>query len=341
MIILGLSAMAGTSKLMAPYLSELSDRDNVERFQQLSLHLLLNTGTPLNWGQMRDTKPNGLGLAKADSSLPYQLDIDKVSRLNGGNIYSLTYSDLWEALDVKDVTFQIEIKTLFELSINLISNSSLGNETVYRFEVATKKSGMPISAYLSGYVVVENFVDKVTSSTSSSGVGSLSVNVPNSVNGTALLLIFAKAQVNPQMVSFNTYTFSHHSSSPLPNGTLTTPSPLNHVLNVSLAYATADILKAQIFTFNYNFSLTEKAQGVQTVEYFIPWLLDSSPMVMVLTGHNGSTSFAEWVSYPQVPLQVGVDFSETITGSKVVSLSHIVTINFVLYEVVTKWGVLS
>jgi len=342
MIILALSAMVGTSKLMAPYLSELSHRDDAERFQQLASYILLNSGTPPNWGQMEDTKPISLGLAKADSSLPYELDIDKVSRLNSGNSYYLTYSELWEALGVKDATFQIEIKTLFDLSISLISNSTLGNQTVYEFVVATRKSGMPISTYLSSYVVVDNFVDNVTSSTGSNGVGSLTVYIPNSVNGTALMLVFAKAQVNPQMVSFNTYAFSHNSSpATLPNGTFARLSPLNDVLNASLVYPTTEILKAQIFTFNYNFSLTKKAQGTQTVEYFVPQLLDASPMIMVLTGYNGSTSFAEWVSYPQLPLLIGVDFSESIAESKTVSISHIATINFALYEVVTKWGGLS
>jgi hypothetical protein len=287
---------------------------------------------------MKDIAPTSLGLAKADSSLPYELDIDKVSRLNDGNVYSLTYAELWEALGVKDVAFQIEIKPLFELSIRLVSNSTLGNETAYGFEVATKKSGMPITADLRGYLVVENFVDKVASSTSSNGVGSMSANVPNSVNGTALLLVFARSQMNSQMVSFTAYTFSHSAPSPPPNGTFTRLSPLNHVLNVSLAYSTTEILKAQVFSFGYNFSLTEKARETQTIEYFIPQLLDPSPMMIVLTGHNGSTSFAEWVSYPQLPLQTGVNFSESITGSKIVSLNHIITINSALYEAVTKWG---
>ncbi len=338
MIILALSAMVGTSKLMAPYMNDLSHRDEAERFQQLALHLLLSTGTPVNWGQMRDTKPSSLGFAKADSSATYELDIDKVSRLSNGNIYFLSYSELWEALGVKDVAFQIETKTLFELSINLISSLRLANDTVYEFEVATRKSGMPVATNLSGYVVVENFVDKMMSSTSSNGVGSFTVNIPNSVNGTALMLVFARAQVNPQMVSFNTYAFGHNSSSSFPNGTFTRLSPLSHVLNASLVNSTTEILRAQVFSFNYNFSLTEKARAVQTVEYFIPRLLDSNPLIMVLTGHNESTSFAEWVSYPQLPIQVGVDFSQSIAGSKIVSLSHIVTINYALYEVVTKWG---
>jgi len=338
MIILVLSAMVGVSKLMSPYLDDLSHRDDAERFLQLASHLLLSTGTPSNWGQMADTVPSSLGLAKADFSIPYELDIDKVSRLNSGNVYSLTYSELWEALGVQDVSFQIEVKTLFELSINLISNSTQGNQTAYQFEVETQKSGMPISTNLSGYVVVKNFVDKVMSSTSSDGVGSLVVNIPNSVNGTALLLVFAQAKVNPQMVSFNTCAFGHNSPAPFPNGTFTRLSPLNYVLNASLTYSPIEILKAQVFKFNYNFSLTVKAQGVQTVEYFVPRLLDSSPMIMVLVGYNGSTSFAEWVSYPQLPLKVGVGFNESIAGSKIVLQSHIVTIDFALYEVVTKWG---
>lgn len=338
MIILVLSAMVGASELMTPYISGLSHRNDAERFQQLASHLLLSTGTPPNWGQMRETIPSSLGLAKANSFLPYELDIDKVSRLNSENAFSLTYPELWESLGIPDVAFQIEVRTLFELSIDLISNQTQGNETIYEFEVATRKSGMPVSADLSGYVVVKYFVDNVTSSTSSDGVGSFSVNIPNSLNGTTLIVVFAKAKANPQMVSFNVYAFGHNSATPFPNRTFLGLSPLNYVLNVSFTYPDTEILKAQVFTFNYNFSLTEEAQGDQTVEYNVPRLLDSSPMIMALTGLNGSSSFAEWVSYPQLPLQIGSDFSQSIAGAKIVSQIHIVTINSALYEVATKWG---
>lgn len=338
MIILVLSAMAGESKILAPYLNDLSHRNDAERFQQLASHLLLSTGTPTNWGQMEGTVPDSLGLAKADFSLPYELDIDKITRLNSENDYSLSYSELWKNLGVHDVAFQIEVKTIFELSIQLISNSTLENETKCGFEVTTKKSGMPISTDLSGYAFADNFAVKIISSTSSNGVGLLEVNIPNSVSGPALLIVFAKAKVNPQMVSFNIYAFDFNSLTPLPNRVFTRLSPLNYVLNASLINSNIQILNAQVFTFNYNFSLTEKAQGNQTLEYYIPRLVDSSPMIIVLTGYNGSTSFAEWVAYPQLPVQIGANFNESIAGSKIVSLSHIVTINRALYEVVTKWG---
>jgi len=338
MILLVLSAMVGTSKLLTPYLYDLSNRDEAERFEQLATHILLSSGAPSNWGQSRNTIPTNLGLAKADSPMPYELDIDKVSRLNRENAYSLAYSKLWEAFGAKDAVFQIEVKPLFDVSISPISSSTLGNQTVYEFEIATKKAGMPVGADLSGYAVVQSFVDRAKSSTSSSGVGFLSASIPNSVNGTVLLTVFARAKANAQMVSFNTFAFVHNSSAPLVNGTFTKLSPLNHFLNASLLYSTIEILKAQIFTFNYNFSLIEKTHEVQSVEYLVPNLLDSSPMIMVLTGHNGSDSFAEWVSYPHLPFQIGASFNNSIAGTKIVSRSHIVTINAALYEVITKWA---
>ena len=64
----------------------------------------------------------------------------------------------------------------------------------------------------------------------------------------------------------------------------------------------------------------------------IPHLLEASPMILVLNGNNVSTSFAEWTTYPQVPLEIGADFSDLTTRSKAVALTYIVSINSVLYE---------
>lgn len=341
MIILTLSAILGTSKLMAPYLGDLAHRDDAERFQYLASHLLLTTGTPTNWGQLASIVPSSLGLAQAGATQPYELDIDKVTRLNSESIHSLSYPQLWQVLGVKDVSFRLEVKMLFQLSIELISDSTQGGQRVYEFEVTATKSGMPITANLNSYVIVREFGNETMSSTSSDGVGTFQIGIPNSVNGTALLLVFAQATANPQMVSLGVYSFGHNSPSPLPNGTFTRLSPLDHVLNASLKYATLEVSKAQAFTFNYNFSLSLLAQGVQTVEYNVPRLLDASPLVIVLTGVNGSTSFAEFVAYPQVPLQIGPDFNESIAGSRIAVYRHTVTVDSALYEVVTKWGGLS
>ena len=337
MITLVLSAMVGTSKFVTPYLNDISHRNDAERLQQLTSHLLLHTGTPGNWGQSRITVPAIFGLAKTGSSIPYELDIDKVTRLNSANIYSLSYSDLWEAFGIRDVALRIEIKTLFDLSISPSSNSTLGNQTIYTFDVTTEKSGMPIAANLTGYIVLEEYVGKTSSSTSPGGAGVMSVSIPNTVNGAALLMVFAQAKANPHIVSFDAYAFGHQSTTPLPNGTFTKLSPLNHVLNASFFHSTVQVSKAEVFTFNYNFSLTLKAQGVQTTEYSVPHLLDPSPIIMVLTGTDGSTSFAEWVSYPQLPLQMGADFNES-NGGTAVTQDYVVTINSAMYEAIVTFG---
>jgi len=341
MIVLALSGMVGTSKLMEPYLNDLANRDSTERFQYLASHLLLTTGTPANWGQLKGTRPTSLGLAKTNGLTPYELDIDKVTRLNSGNIYRLDYPDLWQTLGVKDVSFRIEIRTLFELSIELVSNSNQESQTMYEFEVISSKSGVPVAANLSSYVIVKDFVNRTKTLTSSNGVGAFSLGVPNSINGTALLLVLAQSTANPQVIAFNTHAFVHNSPNPSPNSTLTQLSPFDYALNVSLLSSSVEILRSQIFTFNYNFNLTVTVRDAQTIEYAIPRLIDRSPMILVLTGLNGSTSFAEWVTYPQVPLEIGANFTESIAGSRIAVQNHIVAIDSALYEVVTMWGGLN
>lgn len=338
MIVLVLSAIAGTAKLVSPYIDDLTHKNDDERFQKLALQMLLSKGTPSNWGQTRNVVPESLGFASASSSLPYELDIDKVCRLNSQNIYSLTYSQLLESFGVDDLSFQIVMEFLFSVSINLSSTQTLENGTVYTFEVRTEKAGMPVSADLHGFCVVDDLVANNASSTSSSGFGSIQFQIPNSVNGTALAVIFAKAEANQRILAVNATSFAHNSSTPYPNSTFTRLSPLDSSLNVSLNYPNMQILTVKAFTYDYSFDLTQIAQGNQTAEYEIPRFVDSSSTVLVLTGLNGTTLWAEWVAYPQLPLQIGVDFQQSYAGEKIASFSYIVSINGVLYEFTAKFG---
>ena len=322
-------------------MEETLHQNDTERLHQLAQHLLLNTGTPTNWGSLRDRVPTSLGLADSTALLPYQLDIDKITRLNNLNTFSLTYSQLWQSLGVGDVSFRVEIKTLFNITATLTLTTVGVNETTYEFDLYAHKSGTPVSASLRSYVVVGDYVDSVASSTAANGHSSVSVAIPNSMNGTALLVTFAKAESDQQIVAFDVSAFSHNSPEPLPNRTFTQLSPLNHALNVNFTYPSAEVRKALVFTHNFNFTLTEKSHSAQTAEYDIPRLLDSSAIILVLTGFNGSFSFAEWVSYPQLPLTVGADFDSADTGAKTVAFSEIVAINSALYEVVTKWRLVS
>ena len=335
MIVLASSAMAITSITLNPYINELSHKTDFERYQQLAKYILLNPGTPPNWGSTPEAVPSSFGLALANSSRPYQLDVDKVSRLNNENTYSITYAQILEAFGVRDVALRIEVKALFGLSVDLISISTEGNETTYIFEIITKKSELPISAQLSCYVISKDYVDNVISSTSSSGKGSVSVTLPNSANGTALLISFAK--IETQIVAFNIYPFSHNSSTPKPNRTFMRLNPLNYTLNVSFSHPNEEVLRAQVFTYNYTSEMNQISGDNQTAEYSFPRLLDASPMIMTITGSNGSSIFAEWVSYPQLPIEMGTDLSGLDAAAKIVSLTFIVNVNLALYEFTIKF----
>ncbi|UCG36684.1 MAG: hypothetical protein JSV64_08865 [Candidatus Bathyarchaeota archaeon] len=333
MVILIASAMVGTAKVVQPHLKDMSSLGGLDYAEGFTEYLLLSTGNPPDWGKIVSVVPQAFGLAST-SSHPYALDIDKVSRLNSENVFAISYSDIAKGIGIELVPSSVEIRFLFEASISLISYEALENETIYTFQIITNKSGFPISASLQSYFVTENYVDKVSSSTNSSGIGIMNASLPNAIEAAASLLVFAKASTNPQMMAFSTYCLGHNSDPPEPNKTFLKLSPANHILNVSLSHPQVDILNVYIFTYNYGFNLTRNDIGNQTEEYNIPYLLDVSPMIFVLIGSNGSTSFAEWTSYPQLPLEIGADMWDSPARSKTIALTYIVSINAVLYEAV-------
>jgi hypothetical protein len=53
---------------------------------------------------------------------------------------------------------------------------------------------------------------------------------------------------------------------------------------------------------------------------------------MVITGLNSTNFFTEWVAYPQIPLEIGADFTESMSLSNVFAYRYIVTVNSALYE---------
>jgi hypothetical protein len=108
MITLVLAAMVNTSNMLRPSMDNALHQNDTERLRQLAEHLLLSAGTPNNWGSLKDTVPTSLGFADSNAFIPYELDIDKVTRLNDINLYSLSYAQLWQASGVSDVSFNIE-----------------------------------------------------------------------------------------------------------------------------------------------------------------------------------------------------------------------------------------
>jgi hypothetical protein len=334
MILIVLSAMIGASKLLMPYSEQIS-RNSADKYQKLFQYILANSGAPSNWGNNGETVPTSFGLAKSNSTTPYELDIDKISKLNNQNAYALTYRQIVESLGMQDVTLRLEVTTFFNVTATLTNTSSNGTQTAYTFEVVAKKSESPVQASLHCYTFVDNYVQNVSTSTSSSGTATVSVSISNSMNGTALFIVLAK--MYPQIFAFDVYRFVHFAGSTAPDGSFLRASPLNHTAHINLLYAEETVSSTRIFSYNLNFSMAEMSSENQTAEYSIPHLLDG-PMILVFAGTNGSAEFAEWVSYPQLPFEMGIDFDDLDLKSNIVSITSVCTINFALYQITAKFG---
>jgi len=334
MVLLVLSAMAATSKLLYPYINNVIDSSLAERYREVSKYLLLNGGTPSNWGQNCRANPATFGLADADSDNPYALDIDKVSRLNSENLYAMSYAQIFTALKMSDVSFRIEIKPIFDVTINLTATFQLANETSYQFEILTQKNGIPIQVELKCYAIAEDFLE-TSYAYASNGESNFNITIPNDVGGPVLLVAFAKATYDPRIVSFGVYAFGHDSTSPKPKNTFLRLSPLNHSLTTSFVYSGINLSKVYALTVDYYSILEQTASSNQSATYNIPHFLDSSPTLLVATGWNSTVFFTEWTTYPQIPLQIGANFG-TSTLSNVFAYTYVSSINSALYEC-TVW----
>jgi hypothetical protein len=336
MVLLVLSAMAASSMLLSPHINGVSNENTSERYAEISKYLLLNIGEPQDWGQNSQI-PETFGLAKAGSENPYELDIDKVSRLNSENFYALSYANIFSVLKMPDVSFRIELKPIFEVAINLTATYPSVNETTYQFEISTEKQGIPVPAELKGYVIARSYFEAKNAFVSN-GNAYLNVTLSNAVEGPALLIVIARSTCNTKIVSFGAYAFAHNSSETNSNGTFLRLSPLNYTLNASYLYSEISLLDAYALTFNYYSILTPTSNSNQSAECGIPHFLDASPTLMVITGLNSTSFFAEWVAYPQIPLEIGADFANSNSLSNVFAYTYVVTVNSALYECRVRLG---
>ena len=338
MVLLSLSAMAGLSKILQPSLNNNMDESLVSRYREVSKYLLLSSGLPTDWGRNKlASNLSAFGLARGNSQVAYELDIDKVSRLNSENAYSLTYAQVFTAFQMSDVSFRLEIRTIFEVEVALTATFPLVNSTVYEFEILTSKHGAPVHSELVCYAVAEDYLALGYEGVCD-GLTSSNVTISNSFSGPVLLVVFARSIDNVDVVSFGTCYFAHNSGEPKPNGSFLRLSPLNSTLEVSFAYSEANVSKAYALTFSRNFTLTEVSNNNESAIYEIPPLLRGSPIIIVATGRNSTESFEEWVAYPQLPVQIGANFADYSTLSSVFAYTYLVSIDYALYECTVHVG---
>lgn len=239
MVVMG--AICGINMLVEPYMDGGSHSN--ERFYQIGSWMLLSAGDPVNWGA--GNPPTNLGFASAGDK--FELDIDKVTLINPSNEYCVNYSVLWQALGMDDLSFNIRVEPLFDLSLTLDSSKIQGSNTVYNFTAITKGDGYPLPAQISYYVTVRDSLYSESGTTDDRGIGTINFTLPNSQNGTALLV--GIAQTVESIRSYSVLPFSHLSGTPASQGDYATLSPLNYILNANLSQD-ATILKAYFLSFN-------------------------------------------------------------------------------------------
>ena len=324
--LLATASLAGT---MQDRINSMQDLNKEDYLRNIAEHLVTSYGTPVDWGST-GAVPNIFGLSDSDSSYLYALDIDKISRLNNQNNYSLSYFQVSNAARLNNIALGISISQMLSITTTLSGNSSIGDETAYTFEISVSHASGPTSAALQCYVVAKDFVSAVSNTTSSAGVGYITVQIPNAANGSALLIVFARASFDDRITSYGTYSFAHLSQEPSPNHTFLGLSPLNYTLSLEKNFPDITIEHGYAFSYAYQSNLT----STSTTTYAIPEFVDKSPTVLVISGLNDTTSFVEWTAYPDIPLDFGADFENSEKNVFV----YTVLVKGTLYKLTLSFG---
>jgi hypothetical protein len=297
--------------------------------QAIADHIVTSPGTPNNWGTSSSV-PADFGLATSHSTIPYELDIDKVTRLNSLNNYSISYFDMEIASKLNNIAIGIAVSQIMDVSIEQSSSSITGSGESFNLSISTSIDSEPVSASLNCYVVANNYLNNTTGSTSDMGLGSVPVQTPSGATN-AMVIVFARASFDDRITSYAIYNLENSTQETVSSSDFLTLSPIDYKLNFSTNSSDLTIQDGYVFSYSHQQNLAYKPGAMQCP---IPEIVDKSPLVVVVCGVNDGTYFQEWVSYPQVPFNAGSDFS----GSQKNVFSYTVTINGVLYKLDISFG---
>ena len=324
-----LIATAFLCSTMQTRITSTQDINKESYLKAIADHIITNSGTPLNWG-FSSSVPADFGLAASSSTISYELDIDKISRLNNLNNYSLSYADMANAAKLNNLALGIMVSQVMSINIEQLSNSTIGSEASFTFGISTSIYSKPTSASLHYYVVANNYLSDITNSTSNVGVGYVTIQIPSAATDNAMLIVFARASFDDRITSYAIYNFLNSTQESAPSNDILALSPLNYTLSFTTNSSGLTIQKGYVFSYSYQQNLT----SIQGNQCPIPKIIDKSPLIMVICGLNNGTYFQEWTAYPQIPLRAGSNFE----GSEQNIFSYVVTINDVLYRLDVSLG---
>lgn len=302
-------------------ISTTQDLNKDSYLQAIALYLVTSPGSPVQWGKST-VLPEDFGLAAIPSSSPYELDIDKVSRLNSNHNNALSITDLSKSTKLSNVALGIVVSQILSVNMQQISNQTVGNQITFTFEVSTSINSKPTSTSLQYYVIANNYLLQQNSTIN--GTSNITLQIPSAQASNALLVMFARAPFDERLTSFGTYDFATGTQKSGPSNHVVSLSPHDYVLSVNSALPGVTVSNAYVFSFTNSSQL----QANPNNQFSFPKIADKSPLVLVVCGNSGAQYFQEWTAYPQVPLNAG----STFEGSAKNVFSYIVTVREVLYR---------
>jgi hypothetical protein len=323
-----LIATAFLGSTMQTRINNTQDINKESYLKAIAQHIITSPGTPNDWGTS-NIVPEDFGLAASPSTIPYELDMDKISRLNHQNNYSLTYPNIVNSAKLTGLALGIKVSQLLSVNIEQTENHTIGNQVSFTFAISTSIDSKPTSASLHCYIVANNYLSDLTDATSN-GVGDVTVQIPSAETENALLVVFVRSSFDDRITSYAIYNFADSTQESTPSNAVLALSPTNYTLNFTQNMPDVTVQKGYLFSYTYQSIVT----SISNTECQIPKIVDKSPFVMVICGVNGAAYFQEWTSYPQIPLSAGSNFE----GSEQNVFSYIVTIKDTLYKLDLSFG---
>ncbi len=321
-----LIGMAFLGSTMQTRIDSTQDINKDSYLKAIADRIVTNTGSPIDWGTS-SALPVDFGLASSFSHSTYELDMDKICRLNSLNKYSISYHDLSNAAKL-DMALGIKISQLMTINIIQSSNSTVGSDTSFTFQISTNIDSKPTSASLHCYFAADTHLTEINASIPDVGIGQVTVQIPTSETENTLLIAFARASIDDRITSYAIYNFAHSTQESILSSTNLALSPLDYTLNLNDTGLV--VLNSYVFSYSYQ----QQLPSIEGSQVAIPKLLDKSPLVLVVEGLNGTSHFKEWTAYPQIPLKIGANFDDSEQNI----FSYLVTIKEVLYRLDLSLG---
>jgi hypothetical protein len=328
-VTVALIGMAFLGSTMQTRITSTQDINKDSYLKAIADRIVTNPGSPTDWGT-KTALPVDFGLASNFSCNPFELDMDKICRLNKLNIYSLSYPELLIASKLNNLALGIRVSQLITVNIQQSSNFTEGNVTSFSFTISTSIDSKPTSTDLRSYVAADTYLTEINSTISDIGVGNITIQVPTVKIYNALLIVFARSSLDDRLTSYAVYNFARSTQESAPSSTDLALSPLDYTLSLNDSSPGLKVQDKYVFSYSNQHTISSNTSS-QTP---FPKLIDQSPIILVVSFLNGTDQFQEWTAYPQVPLRIGANFE----GSEQNIFSYIVSVNDVLFRLDLSLG---